>query len=137
MDKKDTTKVNPSTVGRIARTFGLCLLASSVYGLSKQYVTLYRAVNDEELAIIQSTGTYGFNPNGSGKYFAQSEQGARNIRNSFPSNNTITRIQVPTSTLYAGTNFNDTGGAGPSVHYADTQLPVVYSTMTPIQILQE
>jgi hypothetical protein len=102
------------------------------------YQTIYRAIGDKELATLQATGTYGFSPNASGKYFALARAGVYQFANSSfnaGQNMTITSTSIPSSVLNSGYEFNDPGGGRMSVHFSDPQLPKVYSTMTPVQIL--
>lgn len=123
--------------GAIARGGPLCLLTSNACGLSQNRVTLYRAIDGKELSYVKENGTYGHSPSLAGKYFSHSLQGALNIRERMPASDTITRITVPESVWRQGHLFPDPRGGGPSVHFSDPQLPVVYSSMTPIEILDE
>jgi RHS repeat-associated protein len=116
---------------------GLCLLTSSMCGLSENRVVLYRGVEGKELVDIVKTGTYGFAPSG-GKYFAFTRSGAENYINvqaRLGVNLTLTSITIPRDSINWKNTFVDTGGAGPSVHYFDSELPFLYSRMSPIRIL--
>lgn len=135
------TSTQPSTIGsaavQILRGGFACLLTSSVCGLSEGRITLYRAVDELEMGIIQRTGTYGFNPNSGGKYFATTEDGAYSIATGplYSGKETfITAITVPQSVYFSGDYLTDSGGAGPTVYYRNLQLPGVYSTMSPITV---
>jgi hypothetical protein len=101
-------------------------------------VTVYRVVDPTELAYLQATGNYGSNPSESGKYFALTAEGAQAFA-SAPMNagTTITSTTLPQGVVSQGFQFNDPGsqGAGPSVFYAQPQLPSVYGSMTPPVIL--
>jgi hypothetical protein len=119
-----------------ALTIGIGLFA--ITNTPDPYQTIYRAIGPAELAALEATGTYGFSPNASGKYFALSEEGVYQFANSSfnaGEDMTITSTKVPTKVLGSGYFFNDPGGAGASVHFTDPQLPKLYSTMTPVQIL--
>jgi len=101
-------------------------------------IQLYRAVDSVELAIVISTGTYGFAPSGGGKYFAYTYAGVINFANSsFNAGRemTITNIDIPKDFLRNGYTFNDVGGAGTSVHFSDLVLPELYRVMSQIRIL--
>ncbi|MCB9148587.1 MAG: RHS repeat-associated core domain-containing protein [Caldilineaceae bacterium] len=102
-------------------------------------VTLYRAIGASELEDVNRLGDYGIAPSGGGKYFAFTEDGARNFAN-HPFNAeqdlTITQIQVPkTFVKQNGYRFYDPGGAGDSVHFADDVLPALYESMRNLKIL--
>ena len=101
-------------------------------------VPVYRVVDQTEWAYLQATGNYGSNPAQSGKYFALTLAGAQAFA-SHPANarSTITGTTLPRSVVNRGFLFNDPGqyGAGPSVFFAQPQLPTVYGTMTPPAIL--
>lgn len=98
-----------------------------------EYRDIYRAIGPRELDYLNATGNYGLSRNASGKYFALTLGGAYDFANS-PFNAgtqmTVTQTSVPVSILNSGFLFNDVGGAGPSVHFSDSQLPQVYFTMT-------
>jgi hypothetical protein len=97
-------------------------------------VPVYRVIGPTELAVLLATGTYGSNPNESGKYFALTLAGAQDFANApFNSGRTlaITITSLPGSVLSQGYAFPDVGGAGPSVFFSNPQLPIVYGTMTP------
>lgn len=99
---------------------------------------IYRAIGPTERAVLEATGNYGSSPNASSKYFALTVEGVYQFANSeFNSGRemTITSTSVPTKVLSSGYSFNDPGGGGASVHFSEPQLPKVYSTMTPVQIL--
>jgi hypothetical protein len=101
-------------------------------------VAHYRAIDQTELAVVLVTGTYGSNPSASGKYFSFSEDDARRFAKSKFNRGrqmTITSITVPQSFLENGYQFNDPGGGGWSIFYADDVLPELYQVMTPIVIL--
>jgi RHS repeat-associated protein len=101
-------------------------------------IDLYRAVDEIELGVIETTGTYGYAPSGGGKYFAFTYAGVVKFATS-PFNSkkkmTITNIDIPKDFLSKGYIFNDTGGAGPSIHFSDSVLPELYYVMSPIRIL--
>jgi RHS repeat-associated protein len=121
-----------------ARLLGVFSLLFSLSGDTPQYTPLYRAIDPTELAYLQAHGDYGFSPNQSGKYFALTMAGVVNFVNMPQNANrnlTITYTSVPNNVADTGSRFNDTGAAGPSVHFSDPQLPPVYKTMTPPQIV--
>jgi hypothetical protein len=100
--------------------------------------TIYRAVDPTELAYLKAHGNYGLNPNASGKYFALTPAGVLNfvsLKQSAERDLTITFTTVPREIIETGHQYNDAGAAGPSVHFKDIQLPVVYGTMTPVVIV--
>ena len=100
-------------------------------------VQIYRAVDAVELAHIQSTGNYGFNPSASGKYFALTVNGVEAFASSpLNAGTTITSTTLPQSIVNQGFLFNDPGqyGAGASVFFDQAQLPLVYDNMTPIVV---
>jgi hypothetical protein len=101
-------------------------------------VPVYRLVDPDELAYLQATRNYGSNPAQSGKYFALTPGGAQAFA-SHPRNagSTITGTTLPRSVVNRGFLFNDPGqlGAGPSVFFAQPQLPRVYGAMTAPAIL--
>ena len=43
---------------------------------------------------------------------------------------TLTSTTIPSSLFAQGNHFNDTGGAGPTVHFSEEQLPALYLQMT-------
>ena len=96
-------------------------------------VNLYRVIDSTELAHLRSTGSYGSNPNGSGKYWALTLAGAKNFA-SHPVNSgcVITRTSLPRSVLNHGYFLTDPGrhAAGTSVFFSETHLPMVYGAMT-------
>ncbi len=101
-------------------------------------VILYRAIDEIELSVVLSTGTYGYSPNGSGKYFAYTYPGVVNFaKSNFNRNSvmTITQIDVSREMLLQGYSFNDVAGAGPSIHFSDAVLPALYVDMSAIIIL--
>jgi hypothetical protein len=101
-------------------------------------VAVYRVVDPAELAYLQATGNYGSNPARSGKYFALTPAGAQAFASHpFSAGSTITETTLPRSVLNEGFLFNDPGqyGAGPSVFFAQPQLPMVYSAMPAPAIL--
>lgn len=94
-------------------------------------IPLWRVVGPSELQDIRRFGDYGLSPNESGKYFALTEEGAREFAGT-PFNQgrqlTLTRIDAPRSFVEErGYLFNDPGGAGPSVHFSDDDLPELYN----------
>ncbi len=92
-------------------------------------------VGTAELAYIRRVGTYGWNENHSGKYFADSQAAALNLRNHGTwANATLTSTTIPTRVYFMATRIRDPGGAGLSLFYTDQQLHIVYSTMTPIVV---
>jgi hypothetical protein len=101
-------------------------------------VAVYRVIDAVELAYLRIKGDYGPNPNGSGKYFALTLVGARAFA-AHPINTgrTITETTLPRSILALGSSIIEPGpnSPGPSVHFDETELPVVYSAMTPAKIV--
>jgi hypothetical protein len=101
-------------------------------------ITLYRVIDATELAHLVMTGSYGSNPNRSGKYFALTLAGAAAFA-AAPMNagSTIAETTLPQSVVSRGFAIIDPGprGAGRSVYFEEVQLPVVYSVMTPPIIL--
>src|SRR6266849_4056668 len=97
-------------------------------------VVVYRVVDAAELAHLRMTGSYGSNPNRSGKYFALTLAGARAFA-AAPMNtgSTITETTLPQSVVSLGWGMIDPGphGAGSSVHFSELQLPIVYNAMIP------
>jgi hypothetical protein len=91
--------------------------------------TLYRAIGESELDDVIRLGDFGLSPSQAGKYFAFTEKGAVEFAN-HPFNAgrrmTVTSIDVPNSMLRRGHIFNDPGGAGRSIHFADNVLPELY-----------
>ena len=146
--KIDTAQAN---AGAIVVGGGLLILGGVIYlydelirplfktlskALSKDNlrVIIYRAVGQRELAHLQATGNYGHSPHMGGKYFALTYLGVKNFANA-PLNEsmdlTITSTTIPKSVADSGHHFPDVGGAGPSIHFTDEQLPNVYRKMTP------
>ena len=104
---------------------------------AEEMVTVYRAVDAVELKAIQAGGTYGSSPSMGGKYFALTEVGAREFAaNPFNAGRqmTVTSTSVPRSVYNQGYVFNDPGGAGPSVHFQELDLPTFYKAMTEVKI---
>ena len=103
---------------------------------NEETVQIFRAVDQNELPSVLN-GTYGSSPNLSGKYFSLTQEGAENVANA-PMNAgqqmTITSTTVPRSVFNQGYLFNDTGLAGPSIHFQQEFLPTLYNLMTPIII---
>jgi|GEM_PF-3042929 len=100
--------------------------------------TLYRTVDEVELAYILTQGNYGFSTNGSGKYFALRLEGVVTFAKSSLNTNrqmTITSIIVPPKILERGYVFDDVGGARLSVHFPDAALADLYREMSPITIV--
>jgi hypothetical protein len=101
---------------------------------AERLVTVYRVVDAIELAYLRATGNYGSNPNRSGKYFALTLTGAEAFAGApMIAPATITSTTLPQSVIDSGFGFVDAGrlGAGPSVFFAEAQLPGVYARMTP------
>ena|SRR6266851_9655268 len=100
-------------------------------------IAVYRVIDATELAHLAMTGSYGSNPNQSGKYFALTLAGATAFA-AAPINagSTITETTLPQSVVSQGFAIIDPGphGAGRSVHFAEVQLPMVYRAMGPIVI---
>src|SRR5216684_7189150 len=100
-------------------------------------VVVYRVVDAAELAHLRMTGSYGSNPNRSGKYFALTFAGARAFA-AAPMNtgSTITETTLPQSVVGQGWGLIDPGphGAGSSVYFSELQLPMDFSTMTPTNV---
>src|SRR5437660_11877399 len=97
-------------------------------------IVVYRVIDATELAHLVMTGSYGSNPSQSGKYFALTLAGATAFA-AGPMNagSTITETTLPRSIVSQGFTMMDPGphGARRSVHFAERQLPMVYSAMTP------
>lgn len=104
---------------------------------TQEMVTIYRAVGSTELKTIMSAGNYGSAPSMGGKYFALTEVGAREFA-AHPFNAgrqmTVTSTSVPRSVYNQGHQFNDPGGAGPSIHFQEQQLPTFYKAMSEVKI---
>mgnify|MGYP001366462626 CR=1 FL=1 len=103
-------------------------------------VEVFRAINSEELNYLQTFGNYGYSPSQAGKYFALTMQGAKAYStNSWMQDSVITATTVPSSIIKQGFYFNDPGptGAGPSLHYQDSQLPLLYKSMSPVRVIPE
>lgn len=104
-----------------------------------EYSALYRAVSDVEWEFVQQHGNFGFAPSGGGKYFALSAEGARQFAGmGFNSGTTmyITQITIPSMLLVQGFEFDDVGGAGISVHFADDVLPDLYRMMSVVDLVE-
>ena len=101
-------------------------------------VSVYRVIDAMELAYLRMHRSYGSNPNGSGKYFALTLDGARAFATA-PMNagSTITGTTLPQSVVRQGFAIIDPGprGAGRSVYFEETQSPMVYGAMTPPIVL--
>src|SRR3954464_6242092 len=101
---------------------------------NKDRVPVYRVVDTTELAYLLMAGNYGTNPSRSGKYFALMVAGARAFA-AAPMNagSTITATSLPQSVVAQGFAVRDPGpyGAGPSIFFAEHQLPIVYAAITP------
>src|SRR5665213_1476877 len=98
---------------------------------TERRITVYRVIDAVELAYLAATGHFGSNPNRSGKYFALSLKGADAFaRAPMIAPATITSTTLPQSVIDIGFRFIDAGmhGAGPSLFYAEAQLPRVYAT---------
>ena len=98
----------------------------------------------EELNDLLRFGDYGLSPSGGGKYFALTEQGARQFAQgpfNADVNMILTKIEVPMSFMNRfGFQFHDPGtyGAKDSVHFADDVLPYLYQVMNGLpQIMLE
>jgi hypothetical protein len=121
----------------IGAVVGDVLTGSAIKQREDKRVTVYRAVDPVELAHIKKYGNYGSNPSQSGKYFALTVNGAEAFAKA-PMNagSVVTSTTLPQSVVDQGHQFNDPGnhGAGPSVFFAQPQLPTVYGNMTPIVI---
>jgi hypothetical protein len=97
-------------------------------------VELFRVVAPAEAEYLSKHGNYGASPSQAGKYFALTPAGAFAFSTDpINKDSVITATSVPKSVYDIGFKMNDPGktGAGPSVFYEDSQLPIVYSTMTP------
>ena len=113
-----------------------CFLISGACGLEEQRMDLYRIVDATELNVIKTTGTYGFSPSASGKYFGFSKAHTENLFNTlYSKGGSLTQTSVPMRVIYQGDEFNDPGGAGPSIHFSDSVLPIFYKSMTPIRVI--
>lgn len=101
--------------------------------------TLYRVIEPAELQDVEQLGDYGLSPHGGGKYFATTEQGARDFANTYLNRDrelTLTSVEVPNVFLREnGYDFNDPGGAGWSYHFGDEELAEMYEVMGPVKIL--
>jgi hypothetical protein len=96
-------------------------------------IPLYSVIDTAELAHLQSTGNYGSSPSYSGKYFALTLVGARAFAgHSMNAGSMVTETTLPLSIVNQGRNFVDLGqhGAGSSVWFDETQLPMIYGDMT-------
>ena len=97
---------------------------------------LYRIVDTTELNVIKTTGTYGFSPNFSGKYFGFSRVQTENLFNNIYRNGgSLTQTTVPMKVIYQGHEFSDSRVAGSSIHFSDQVLPIFYKSMTPIRVI--
>ena len=97
-------------------------------------VPVFRVVDATELAYLLMVGNYGSNPSRSGKYFALTLVGARAFAAaSMNAGSTITETTLPRSVIAQGFAVRDPGpyGAGPSIFFAEHQLPIVYAATTP------
>lgn len=121
----------------IGRTLGFCILTSSNCGLSEPTVTIYRAIQPIEKSYVDRFGTYGHSPSRGGKYFSPTLEGALSFRKAYPDSSYITRIRVPLRVVEQAFAHPDPGAAGQALHFSEDQLPLLYSTMSPIQILDE
>ena len=114
-------------------------MASELLSEAKgKVVTLYRAIGEAELQDVLRYGDYDLNPHGGGKYFALDEAGARRFASTSINNGlrmTITSIQVPESILEQGDRIYDPGGGGASIHFSDAELPDIYRSSNPVEIL--
>lgn len=100
--------------------------------------TLYRAVDEVELAYILTHGNYGYSTNGSGKYFALTLEGVVIFAKSSLNVNrqmTITSVIAPSKILERGYIFDDVGGARLSVHFSDAVLAELYREMSSITVV--
>lgn len=95
-------------------------------------VSRYRAIGERELNDLLRLGDYGLSGSESGKYFAFTERGVRTFA-AHPFNRdrrmTITAIVVPRSFLDRGYILDDSGGAGPAIHFSDRVLLDLYTAM--------
>jgi hypothetical protein len=92
-------------------------------------VDLFRSIGRRELSDLLLFGDYGLSPSGSGKYFALTLVGVRRFaaaRINTGRSLTVTRISVGAWVLMFGYRFPDPGGAGPSIHFPDEVLPLLY-----------
>ncbi|MGA2869606.1 MAG: RHS repeat-associated core domain-containing protein, partial [Verrucomicrobiota bacterium] len=119
--------------------FGEAIDVGAAGGLAAEgegTVQIFRTVDQNELPSVLN-GTYGSSPSASGKYFSLTQEGAENVANA-PMNAgqqmTMTSTTVPQSVFNQGYLFNDTGLAGPSIHFQQEFLPTLYNSMTPIVI---
>jgi hypothetical protein len=104
----------------------------------EETTTLYRAIDEVELAYVLTHGNYGFSTNGSGKYFALTLEGVVIFAKSSLNVNrqmTITSVIVPSKILERGYVFDDVGGARLSVHFSDAVLAELYREMSSITIV--
>jgi len=102
----------------------------------QQKIVLYRAIAPAELEFVRGTGfrSYGFSPSGGGKYFAITEIGVRAFTNSSinvgeNAIEAITKVRISPEVAILGYYFVDVGeyGAGPSVHFSDANLAIMYA----------
>ena len=102
-------------------------------------ITLYRAIDENELEDLLRFGDYGLSPHGGGKYFALTFEGVERFANN-PFNAdermTITAISAPKSFLARGFQFNDPDGGGSSVHFPDEVLLDLYEVISLPNILR-
>jgi RHS repeat-associated protein len=124
-----TCDVASAGVGVVAGAISVIINTSNQEEESEDLISLWRSVGPEELSDIIRFGDYGLSPNESGKYFALTEEGAREFAHT-PFNEsiemTLTRIDVPRSYVESGYVFNDPRGGGLSVHFTDEQLYELY-----------
>ena len=102
----------------------------------RQKIVLYRAIASAELEFVRGASfrSYGFSPSGGGKYFAITEIGARAFANSsinvgINAIAAITKVRISPEVAILGYYFLDVGeyGAGPSVHFSDANLAIMYA----------
>lgn len=68
---------------------------------------------------------FAFTEIGARSYMESAINAARDLR--------LTRTSVPTTFLERGFKFHDTGGAGPSIHFAKDALADLYRVLGPIE----
>jgi RHS repeat-associated protein len=124
------SKYSGPVLGTLARILGV-LPKAPVPVAAPATTILWRAVEESELNDVLAFGDYGTSPSMAGKYFALTEEGARNFANAAINAGkrmTITSIEVPTSFVERFAQaVSDPGGAGASIFFAEEILPRLYA----------
>jgi hypothetical protein len=113
------------------------LVATAAPG-NEPRVSVYRVIDVTELAYLRMTGNYGSNPSRSGKYFALTLAGARAFTAaSINAGSRITETSLPRTVVDQGWPIVDPGphGAGASVYFDESQLPMVYADMGAVVVV--